>query len=180
MPIAPLRLLFFVAFILGAGAFGSPVARAQAIPPGSYQRSCEQVHWVGTTLVAECRRADGRKTGTGLPNANRCVGDIGNNNGQLQCNYAGGGQSPGASPPRGGPSPGPGYGSGPGYGGPGPGYGGGQGNGGYEDRRARCDELWRRQADLRDRIPYTGGPERDRLESRMHDIREERDRLGCR
>ncbi len=89
MSTASLRPLIISALILVAGTFGGSVARAQALPQGSYQRSCEQLHWAGTTLVAECRRADGRMTGTGLPSANKCVGDIGNNNGQLQCNYAG-------------------------------------------------------------------------------------------
>ncbi len=126
MSTASLRPLIISALILVAGTFGGSVARAQAPPQGSYQRSCEQLHWVGTTLVAECRRADGRMTGTGLPNANKCVGDIGNNNGQLQCNYAGGTPSPGSRPA---PPQQPNYGSGqPGYGGQ-QGYGSGSGYG---------------------------------------------------
>jgi hypothetical protein len=116
-----------VAVALGFFAFAG-TASAQGLPGGSYQRTCTQVHWAGTTLVAECRRNDGKFTGTGLPNANKCSGDIGNNNGQLQCTYAGGGQSPGSSPtPRGQQN----YGShNQGYGGQG--YGGqGYGNQGY-------------------------------------------------
>jgi hypothetical protein len=179
MSIVSMRRLAVTALIVAAAAFGGPAARAQAIPQGSYQRSCEQIHWSGTTLVAECRRVDGRKNGTGLANANRCVGDIGNNNGQLQCTYAGGGQSPGSSPvQRGEPAQG-----GPGYGGPGPGYGGpgyGGPGPGYDDRRVRCERLWSEQRDLRDRLQYTGwGPDRERLEYRLRQVREDRERIGC-
>ncbi|HWB47764.1 MAG TPA: CVNH domain-containing protein [Stellaceae bacterium] len=166
-----MRSFVLAAAVAGLAAAGGGPARAQAIPPGSYQRSCTQIHWAGTTLVAECRRADGRMQGTGLPDANRCAGDIGNNNGRLQCTYAGGGQSPGSSPvPRGQPGPSQGYGPG-----PGPGYGGP----GYADRRERCEHLRHEQNELRGRIPYTWGAERDRLEHRLHEIRKDRDRLGC-
>jgi hypothetical protein len=119
------------AFALGASALGAASAQAQALPGGSYQRSCKQIHWAGTTLVAECLAADGRYTGTGLPNANRCSGDIGNNNGRLQCTYAGGAQSPGSSPvPQGQPAPSQGYAQ-PGYGYGQPGYGGQPSGPGY-------------------------------------------------
>jgi hypothetical protein len=149
MSIAPMRPLVVAALILAASVIGGPVARAQALPQGSYQRSCEQIHWAGTTLVAECKRADGRKTGAGLPNANKCVGDIGNNNGQLQCNYAAGTPSQGGSqqqrpttqqqPNSGGQQNyggqqgygQPGYGGSSGYGQPGYGSGSGYGGGGY-------------------------------------------------
>jgi hypothetical protein len=111
-------------------------AQAQALPGGTYQRTCSQIHWSGTTLVAECRKADGKMTGTGLPDANKCRGDVGNNNGQLQCTYADGKQSPGSSPvPQGQPAPSqgyerPGYGYGqPGYGNAQPGYGNAQPSG---------------------------------------------------
>jgi hypothetical protein len=96
--IALTRPSAFAALFVVVLAVGATSAEAQALPSGSYQRSCEQIHWAGTTLVAECRKADGRPNGTGLPTANRCVGDIGNNNGQLQCNYASGAQSPSSSP----------------------------------------------------------------------------------
>jgi hypothetical protein len=148
MSITPLRSLVVASLILGGGAFGGPAARAQGLPQGSYQRSCEQIHWAGTTLVAECKQADGRKTGTGLANANKCVGDIGNNNGQLQCNYAAGTPSQQQQRPTGqqqqnygnqqnyGGQQGygqPGYGDQQGYGGQQgygqPGYGGGSGYG---------------------------------------------------
>jgi hypothetical protein len=209
MRVRSLAILFFV---FATSGFLAASAWAQGLPPGSYQRTCRQIHWAGTTLVAECLAADGRYTGTGLPNANRCSGDIGNNNGQLQCTYAGGAQSPGSSPvPRGQPAPepgggapgygAPGYGA-PGYGGPGngaPSYGGGPGYGapryaappapgygppgysGYDEHRAHCEELWHREQRLRERLQdLPWGPERADVEHRLHDVHEDRDRLGCR
>ena len=184
MMIASARWLAFAVLTTGAAALGGPGAAAQALPGGSYQRSCTDIHWAGTTLVAECRRADGKMTGTGLANANRCVGDIGNDNGRLRCNYAGGApSSPSPAPPRN-PPPAPGYGgpAGPGYGGggPGPGYGPPPAYSGRDDRRTRCDELWHRRQELRDRLQYTPwGPEHDRLEYRLRENRDDRERLGC-
>lgn len=171
MTIASARWWFALALLTTCVA--APTAEAQAIPGGSYQRSCRDIHWSGTTLVAECRRADGKMTGTGLANANRCVGDIGNDNGQLRCNYAGGAPSaPNRNPPPQG-----------GYGRPpdaGPGYGPPPGYSGYGDRRARCEELWNRRQELRDRLQYTQwGPDRDRLEYRLRENRDDRERLGC-
>ena len=205
MNITPAQRWGFFAAALGALMLTAAGARAQALPGGSYQRTCKQIHWAGTTLVAECLTADGRYIGTGLPNANKCSGDIGNNNGRLQCTYVGGAQSPGSSPvPPGQPAPsqgygGPGYGGpgygGPGYGGPGygaPGYGGpnygpppAQGYGppgypGYDDRRARCEELWHREHELRDRLQYMPwGPDRAEVEHGLRETHEDRERLGC-
>jgi hypothetical protein len=53
------RSLTFAALALGILAVGATSAQAQAVPPGSYQSSCTQIHWAGTTLVAECRTRDG-------------------------------------------------------------------------------------------------------------------------
>ena len=177
MKMASARWLVFAALVVGVALAGAETAKAQAIPGGSYQRSCTGVHWAGTTLVAECRRADRRMTGTGLPNANKCAGDIGNNNGQLQCTYRNGTQSPGSSPaPRGQPAP-PNYGQR-----PGPGYGAPPEplRPRYESRRERCEKLWHRRRELRDRLEYTPwGRQRDRLEYRLRENHEERERLGC-
>jgi len=161
------RPLAFAALAFGALILAAVPAAAQALPPGSYQQTCTQLHWSGTTLVAECRTRDGRTTGTGLANAPRCVGDIWNDNGQLRCNYAGAAPSYPAPPPQG-------YGQPPL---PGPGY---VPPSGYDDRRARCEELWRRQNELRDRLQYTPfGPDREHLEYRLHEIHEDRERLAC-
>jgi len=182
------RSLAAAALVLSAPIFTATLAKAQAFPPGSYQTSCEQVHWAGTTLVAECRKHDGGKTGTGLPNALRCKGDIANNNGQLQC-ISGGAPPPPAAvePPARGPAPPPAAPSQPGYSPPGyaapppgPGYSP-PGTGGYDDRRARCEELGHRQGELRDRLQYMppGDPDRERIEYRLHETHEDRERLGC-
>jgi hypothetical protein len=131
MNIMPAQRSAVLAFALGTSLLGVVnSAQAQALPGGSYQRTCNQIHWSGTNLVAECRTADGKLTGTGLPDANKCHGDIGNNNGRLQCTYADGKQSPGSSPvPQGQPSQD--YGQRQGYGGGQQGYGGGQPGYGY-------------------------------------------------
>ncbi|HJU14830.1 MAG TPA: hypothetical protein VJ770_00020 [Stellaceae bacterium] len=62
-------------------------AHAQA-PRGSYLRSCTDVRMRGDALLAVCRREDGRMQRTVLPDVDRCIGDIGNQNGILRCNRA--------------------------------------------------------------------------------------------
>ena len=78
-------------------------ADAQAPPPGSYTQTCWDIRMQGTTLTAVCRRAGGRGEQLTALNVARCVGDIGNNNGQLQCN---GGRPAAPTPPRQGAAPG--------------------------------------------------------------------------
>jgi hypothetical protein len=96
-----------VALLLAFIAWSVP-AQAQGLPQGSYLQSCQQIGIRGDTLFAVCRTMDGRGQRASLPQVSRCVGDIGNNNGNLQCNYAGGGPQPyGQAPPP------PGYGYGP-------------------------------------------------------------------
>ena len=63
---------------------------AQGLPNGSYLQSCRNVAVHGDRLLADCRRTDGRWARTALQNVDRCVGDIGNMNGQLACNHTGG------------------------------------------------------------------------------------------
>ena len=78
-------------------------AQAQGIPQGSYQQTCANVQIRGDTLRATCRGRDNREQRSSLAGFQRCVGDIGNNGGVLQCNFADGSQRPGttnASPPR--------------------------------------------------------------------------------
>ena len=109
--------------LLIAGFGCAQSASAQGVPPGTYLRSCGEVHMRGDTLVATCRGMDGSARRTSLPGVQNCVGDIGNMNGQLTCNYAGAPAAP--QPYYGGPGGGPrDYGGQPGYGGYGPpGYG---------------------------------------------------------
>lgn len=80
--------------LLLAGLCWPQPASAQGVPPGSYLRSCGNAYLQGDTLIATCRRMDGYPRQTSLPAVQRCVGDIGNANGNLTCNYA-----RGAAPP---------------------------------------------------------------------------------
>ncbi len=145
-------------------------AHAQAPPPGSYQQSCREIRMHGPTLTAVCRRANGRGEQVTALNIASCVGDIGNNNGHLQCS---GGQAaaPAPQPPAySGPgfAPAPGY-SRPGYGPP-PRY---SEEGSY---RERCQRLRHEEHEIRDRLAYTPyGEERERLQYRLGRIQAERE-----
>ncbi len=97
----------FAALLLAGIAWSVP-APAQGVPQGSYLQSCGDIGVQGDTLFAVCRSVDGRGRPAQLPSVSRCVGDIGNNNGMLQCNYDGG-----PPPPPYGQAPPPGYGYGP-------------------------------------------------------------------
>jgi hypothetical protein len=144
--------------LLATMAWVQPAA-AQGLPQGSYLRSCNGAALHGDTLVATCRRADGREQRSSLADVRRCVGDIGNNNGNLQCNYGGG---------RAGPTPGYGerrYGE--------PGYGG--------EMRERCIGLHREAENLRIRMDREWNPlERSRTEGRLREVQEQEARAGCR
>lgn len=154
--------LLTVLFVIVAFA---GTTRAQNFPPGSYQRNCKQVHWAGRTLVAECQRADGRFSGTGLADAAHCHGDIANIDGQLRC-VAEGRPAQGYAPP---PNYQPGY----------PGYGSPPANPG--EHRARCEELRHHEHEIRERLEATplGDPDHERLEYRLHEVHEDRERSGC-
>jgi CVNH domain len=175
-----------VATVLASLSF---VAHAQGLPPGSYQQSCRDFRMHGTTLSAVCRRANGRGEQQTALSVAHCVGDIGNNNGQLQCN---GGQPASPPPPRQGPGPGygaPGYAPPPGYGedrrwgegnpGPGsplpPGYGPDRRYSEAQEFQAHCDRLRGIERDLRDRLQYTPPSyERERLQNRLDEVHAER------
>ena len=77
------------AAVLGFTCWSLPV-QAQGVPQGTYLQSCENVRVRGDTLVATCRTGNGREQRTALRAVDRCVGDIGNNHGMLQCAYEGG------------------------------------------------------------------------------------------
>src|SRR5437660_3154219 len=96
-----------LAALLLAGIGWSSQAHAQGVPQGSYLRSCTNVAKQGDALVATCRRADGREERSALAGVRRCVGDIGNSNGVLQCNVQGGGVAFGQVVQGPGPGPGP-------------------------------------------------------------------------
>jgi hypothetical protein len=54
-------------------------------PPGSYQQSCKNVDVRGDDLRARCKDVYGHYHDSVLDHADRCWGDIGNNNGNLVC-----------------------------------------------------------------------------------------------
>lgn len=146
-----------LAAVLLAGIGWSATAEAQGLPQGSYLRSCNGARVQGDTLVARCRTADGREERSSLAAVNRCVGDIGNNNGQLQCNYGG---------PRAQGVPAPGYGA---RRGDERGYG--------SDRGERCGGLRRQSEELRARLDREWNPlERARTEGQLRAIREQEER----
>ena len=141
-------------------------AFAQAQPPGSYQQSCRDIRVQGRTLTAVCRGDEGRARETSL-DISRCVGDIGNDNGRLQCN---GGQ---AVAQNSGPS---GY-AGPGYAAPGyppsgyPARRYGQGG----DYHEHCEALRREAHDVYERLEHTRyGEDREHLEHRLREINYQR------
>ena len=76
----------FAALLITGSMFLQP-AHAQSKPQGSYRSSCTEVRVEDRTLTAVCRIADGREQTTSLTDVNRCVGDIGNDNGALTCNH---------------------------------------------------------------------------------------------
>jgi hypothetical protein len=80
------------------GIAWSAPALAQGVPQGTYSRSCTNVSVQGDSLVATCRGAGGREQRSTLAGFRRCVGDIGNNNGTLQCAFAGGAPPQGQMP----------------------------------------------------------------------------------
>ena len=164
------KIPLFSAVVLVGLSFS---AYAQAPPPGSYQQSCRDIRMQGSTLSALCRRANNRGEQPTALNVAHCAGDIGNNNGQLQCN---GGQSeaPPPPPPRQGAAPGyPAY-PAPAY--PAPGSGPPPRYGEEQGYRERCEGLRHAEREIRDRLAYTPyGEERVRLQYRLGQVHAERE-----
>jgi hypothetical protein len=146
-----------VGALLLAGVAWAP-AQAQGVPQGSYLRSCANVVVQGDTLIATCRRVDGGEQPTSLAAVHRCVGDIGNNNGNLQCDYG-----RGAPPPRADQR----YGQEPEYSQGRPGYGRE-----WEGRREHCDRMRERLREIRYRMQTAQPWEQDRLGTRLYELRE--------
>jgi hypothetical protein len=76
-----------IAALLIVGSMFRQPAHAQSAPQGSYRSSCTDVRVEDRTLTAVCRIADGREQRSTLSDVNRCVGDIGNDNGALTCDH---------------------------------------------------------------------------------------------
>jgi len=145
-------------------AVASTAGYAQALPSGSYRESCRDIRMQGPTLTALCRRANGRGEQLTALNIAHCVGDVGNNNGNLVCN--------GGQPARPGPAPwqaqyGPGY--------PPPGYAPPR----YGQEQAyweHCEHLRHEEHELRDRLAYAPyGEERERLQYHLRRVHAERE-----
>ena len=167
-----------VSELFGAGALAglSIAAYAQGLPPGSYQQSCRDFRMQGGTLTAVCRRANGRGDQPTALNVTHCVGDIGNNNGQLVCN--GGRPAAPEPPPREAQAPaypGPGYAPPPG-GYPAPGYAPPPRYGEEQGYREHCERLRHEERDLRNRLASTPyGEERERMQYRLGQLHNERE-----
>jgi hypothetical protein len=142
------------ALMAGIAFLGLSLSAQAQVPQGSYLRTCTDIRMEGRTLVAVCRRADGREQRTALTDIERCNGDIGNNNGVLQCPR--GPAGPGYPPPPYPPPP--------------PRYG--------EDREywERCERWGHEEHEIFERLRYTPpGEERERLEHRLHEVRDARE-----
>ena len=141
-----------LAAVVLAGLGWSLPAQAQGLPQGTYLQSCSGARMEGDTLVARCRTRDGGEQRSALSGVNRCVGDIGNSNGSLACNFGGRAQ---AAPV------GPGYRE--------PGYG--------SDRGERCGGLRREAEGLRSRLDREFNPlERARIEGQLREVHEQEER----
>lgn len=148
-----------VAAVLLAGIAWAQPAAAQGIPQGTYLQSCSEVRMRGDTLVAYCARPDGYGNWTWINQVRRCRGDIGNAGGWLTCNFVAGPPGP---PPYGREAVPPPYGreAGPG-----------------DRRRERCERLREEARELRYRRDNEWNPiERARLEGRLQEVQEQRER----
>jgi hypothetical protein len=164
-------LTTIAAALIGALAF-LPLrpAAAQGVPGGSYLSSCTDIRVQGESLTATCRTFDGRPLRTVLENVDRCVGDISNDNGVLQCRVSSEETYPGFRPP-----PPPAYAE---HYPPPPYYGPRYGEPGYRRGWAEwCGEVHRRSRWLRARLHETVDPvERRHLFYRLHEMHEQRER----
>jgi major membrane immunogen (membrane-anchored lipoprotein) len=57
----------------------------QAVPPGDYQKTCQNIYINNGDLVASCQKSDGSWKDTRLKNVNNCGGQIVNHDGNLRC-----------------------------------------------------------------------------------------------
>jgi CVNH domain len=71
--------------VLARPAAPRAMAMAMDDPPGSYLQSCKNISMRGDDLRARCRDVYGRYHDSVLDHADRCWGDISDNNGNLVC-----------------------------------------------------------------------------------------------
>ena len=153
--------------LLLAGIVWAP-AQAQGLPQGSYLRTCDNAGVRGDALIATCHRVDGREQRTTLAAVNRCVGDISNNNGNLQCDNRRGVPPPRAVQPHPVPVPVP-------VPVPGPLLSQWQGPGYAQEwpgRREHCERMRDRFQELRIRFDYAPPWERERAAPQLLNLRE--------
>jgi hypothetical protein len=62
----------------------------RAAPRGSYAESCREIHSEGNSLRAVCQTVGGNWVGTSINDYDRCVGEIVNDDGRLDCTRRGG------------------------------------------------------------------------------------------
>lgn len=67
------------------GACGEWQGPLQALPPGDYQKTCQNIHINGDELVASCQKRDGSWKDSTLKHVNECGGQIINQDGNLRC-----------------------------------------------------------------------------------------------
>jgi hypothetical protein len=56
-----------------------------SLPRGSYRETCREIHVRGDMLFARCQTINGRWVRTSLDDTGRCIGEIVNDDGHLQC-----------------------------------------------------------------------------------------------
>jgi hypothetical protein len=74
----------FAALLITGSMFLQP-SHAQSVPQGSYRTTCTNIRVEDRSLPAVCRIADGREQRTSLTDVDRCVGDVGDDDGALTC-----------------------------------------------------------------------------------------------
>lgn len=77
-----MRNFLFAAAI--AALFTLPALAANP-PAGSYQKTCSNIAYDGTTLTGQCKTMAGQAVAATLSYPASCIGDIGNVNGVLAC-----------------------------------------------------------------------------------------------
>jgi CVNH domain len=80
------RILLAPALALSLSASMLGPASAQYIPSGSYQQSCQNIHYRNNMLVARCNGPNGQLVRSSIDPRTCRGGDIANMNGQLTCN----------------------------------------------------------------------------------------------
>lgn len=80
------RILLAPALALSLSASMLGPASAQYIPSGSYQQSCQNIHYRDGMLVARCNGPNGQLVRSTIDPRTCRGGDIANMNGQLTCN----------------------------------------------------------------------------------------------